>query len=410
MMKREDTVNIFDKSNQTIKKIGFIDISNFSDLFNIDDEYANAVEKLKPLVHAKRFEIMNKFYDFLESKNNLAAFFTDDNHVSSVKSKTMSYLSFVFNTNFNKDFFKTHARVGFIHFKIGLDEVYYESSMHHLEKAILDATSSSSPEDTLAYSKAISKAVSIAKYITLRAYHYYTYRFLEIMEENHTELLKSIYHSTSNQVAVIDGVLKFLKNKPERLEKELERLEGIKNKIKTDVLYSKELIAAKHNIQKTYELKPRKMSDILHKTSDMMSYRLVEKNISLQGGNVSPETTILTNDLIFIYLVLTNVLSEIIFLSEKNTSIHIEVDDENENSKYLSVIILANPFKGFEDDYFSFNLNLVEDFARRISATCEFFDFSDVPASTLQKNENFAPVALIKIPKAESSKAENSKA
>lgn len=299
----------------------------------------------------------------------LNSFFTDETHRIDAKTRSAIYFDAIFDSDIEKNFIENNARVGFLNYTVSLPYLYYEAAMQQLENITLAYIGVDQSFDTLnVISRNLRKLLNIAKYVSVKAFFFCQNRYSAVQEESEGYLLRSLYHDFSNQLSIIEGVVKSIKRDPSPLEEQTRKLEQTTKKLKSSVLTTRKILSSKEDFKQNYSLSPISLKDVLAKSCETMQYKLMLTNSVIRYDlGACDNETLNTNAFVLTNHVIINFFNEVIQLTPDRSNYNICVHKQTSNSRKIALEFQVDTLNHFSVDQFSFNLKLVEDFVKRIS-------------------------------------------
>lgn len=112
--------------------------------FNVDDRLFEDLAEVWRVIAPHMSAVLDDFYGMVKSNPDLAKFFTSDQHMKHASAKQLAHWSKLFTGRFDSDYISSAERVGQVHYKIGLPNLYFMSMYTQATREIIHLLSAGS--------------------------------------------------------------------------------------------------------------------------------------------------------------------------------------------------------------------------------------------------------------------------
>ena len=105
--------------------------------FQVDDTLTNGLAQVWKIIGPHMPTVLEDFYAMVQSNPDLAGFFKDANHMKHASAKQLAHWQKLFTGQFDAEYVRSAERVGRVHYRIGLPNLYFMSMYTHATRAII---------------------------------------------------------------------------------------------------------------------------------------------------------------------------------------------------------------------------------------------------------------------------------
>lgn len=120
-------------------QINELEIVRRKALLGFTDRDAELLLACRPLIQDDLPALINAFYDYQTSVNEIAVIIGDSDSLQRLKSAMLGYTEALFCGVYAEDYVNNRLRIGLVHKRIGVGPKYYLSAMHLLKRLLMDS-------------------------------------------------------------------------------------------------------------------------------------------------------------------------------------------------------------------------------------------------------------------------------
>lgn len=180
------------------------DIENQVKMIALTNEDLRIISNLQPFVTEKIDQIMDRFYENLESEPSLNTIINDNSSINRLRITLKQHIIEMFNGVIDQTYFEKRIRIAQIHYQIDLKTKWYMCAFQDLFLSLLNIIDENikDKEECLLAIKAVSKILNIEQQLVLEAYDTEIEKARKKVEEEQNMIKDKVADASENLAAI----------------------------------------------------------------------------------------------------------------------------------------------------------------------------------------------------------------
>lgn len=194
-----------------------LDVNQLINIFEINKCDKNEIESVSKAIRSNISKIIEKFYIFVEKREDLATFFTGPEHIEKMKLSFSISFERIVVPEIDKNYLRSRLKIGLVHQRIGLPEISYLEGLTELQKIMCSFIGEGC-------NTVLKPFFNLERFLTLYAYSKAQKLQIKKNEMKYKELIRMTIHDINNPLMVLLPQIQKSKKVLETIEKSITKI------------------------------------------------------------------------------------------------------------------------------------------------------------------------------------------